>query len=263
MAKVSIATLEKSAPCGPPEGFASSAATRAIFDRETDPIHVHLHRLAQGDTIRIGPRTCDCIAYVWHGSIEAGGRTLGAGSSLIVEHGGTLEIQAGEGEASVLTFSARRPPAEPRAGGHVHLLPTELVPRLADLGGGNGTSGGMHADASCPSCALWLHENAFPAVAENAWADAAKRGVHSHSEDEVIFVTAGQIRLGARLCGPGTALAVAADTMYSFTAGPDGLRFINFRAGLPSEIRFADGSVMDEVGYWKTRLPSPSYLSVG
>jgi hypothetical protein len=260
MAKVSIATLDKAAEVSPRDGFFGGAETRAYFDRESDPIHLHWRRLDKGDVLQIGPMARDCVAYVRSGAVKAGATALADGSSFIVEHGAALDVVAQQ-ESVLLTFASARAPAAQRAGGHVHLLPTEAVPRLADLGGGSATGGGMHADASCPTCEVWLHENKFPP--SNAIpAPDDRRGVHSHSEDEVIFVTSGQIRLGARLYGPGAALAIAADTMYSFTPGPDGLSFINFRAARPSEIRFANGSTMDEVAYWRDRLPKQEYITL-
>jgi hypothetical protein len=117
----------------------------------------------------------------------------------------------------------------------------------------------MHADADCEGCAVWLHENHFPG-SPGLPPEEQQRGVHSHSEDEIIFVIAGDIRLGTRLYGPGTALAIAADTLYSFTPGPKGLSFINFRAGRPGDIQFANGMRIDEPGYWRERLPRPEYL---
>jgi hypothetical protein len=119
----------------------------------------------------------------------------------------------------------------------------------------------MHFAADCPTCEIWLHENHFPGMAAPT-PEEQSRGVHSHSEDEIIFVTAGRIRLGTRLHGPGTALAIAADTLYGFTAGPEGLSFINFRAGRPGDIRFASGMAISETGYWQERVTRPDYLEV-
>ena len=86
------------------------------------------------------------------------------------------------------------------------------------------------------------------------------RGIHSHSEDEVIFITSGAIRLGQKLFPAGTAVAIAAGTLYGIAPGPEGMSFINFRAGTPSDIRFASGMAMSETDYWKQRLPRPEYL---
>jgi hypothetical protein len=128
------------------------------------------------------------------------------------------------------------------------------------MGGGSNVGGGMHADSACPTCELWLHENHFPPMAPLS-PEAQAKGVHCHSEDEIIFVTSGQIRLGNRLFDAGTAVAIAADTLYSLSAGPDGMSFINFRAATPGDIRFSSGMAMSETQYWQDRLPRPGYLA--
>jgi hypothetical protein len=119
----------------------------------------------------------------------------------------------------------------------------------------------MHADSGCPTCEVWLHENHFPGRTTPMTPEEEKRGVHSHSEDEIIFVVDGEIKLGNRLYGPGTAVAIAADTLYSFTTGPEGLSFINFRAGTPGDIRFANGTAISETGYWKDKQLKPEYVA--
>jgi quercetin dioxygenase-like cupin family protein len=36
---------------------------------------------------------------------------------------------------------------------------------------------------------------------------------HAHTQSEIIYVTAGEIQLGAQRCGPGTAIYIDADTL--------------------------------------------------
>ena len=262
MPKVSVVTIDKTHAVNAPVGYSGLADALAYYDDEKSPLHLHLHRIAPGETLRIGPMETDCVAYVWHGAVTAGGWPMGKGSSLIVEHGETLEVEGGNEPAEVLAFHAAAAPAHPRAGGHVHLLPTERVPRKQDLGGSPmAVGGGMHADSGCPTCEVWLHENHFPGGRRQLTPEEEKRGVHSHSEDEIIFVIDGEIRLGNKLYGPGTAVAIAADTLYSFTTGPGGLSFINFRAGTPGDIQFANGMAISETGYWAERQMKPSYVS--
>ena len=55
---------------------------------------------------------------------------------------------------------------------------------------------------------------------------------HSHDVDEVIYIVEGSLTIGDRTCGPGTVIAIEKDTEYDFTAGPEGLRFLNIRPGL-------------------------------
>ena len=257
MPKISIMTLDKAPVVTAPENCCGVAKVMGYFDGE-NPLHLHLHEIALGETLRIERSGIDRLAYVWKGGVEAGGYALAKGSSMIVEHGQTLDIKGAKESSVVLTFAAAQAPTRPRDGGHVHLLPSERVPRIASLGGPGGVGGGMHADSACPTCEIWLHENHFPAGLEF---EDGERGVHSHTEDEIIFVIDGEIRLGTKLYGPGTALAIAADTLYSFTPGPEGLSFINFRAGTPGDIQFRNGTSMSETGYWRERVPRPQYLA--
>lgn len=260
MAKVSVATVEKASTIPAAETHATfgepgDAHTRQIVGGAKAPLRLHLHELAAGATLTLTPPHHALVAYIWTGAATCAETTLPAGSSALVERGATLTLTATE-PAQVLAFTSAAPGNDTSAR-QVHLLPAGNVPRLADLGSGSGVGGGMHANGAHPTCPVWLHENHFPGMPLDT--PDPGHGVHCHSEDEIIIVTAGQIRLGNRLSGPGTALAIAADTMYSFLPGPTGLSFINFRAARPSDIRFANGQVIDEVQYWATRVPAPAY----
>jgi hypothetical protein len=258
MAKVSVVAPEKVVPAGLPEGFSGLAETAAYVAGPNDPLHLYIHSIGTGETLYIGPRPTDCLVYVWQGAIEAGGHRMANGSSLVVENGGSLAITAQGGVSQVLSFTAARAPVTQRAGGHVHLLPVERVARVSGMIAG--VNGGMHFDSACPTCEIWLHENEFtPAFLTP---ETEQRGPHCHTEDEIIFVTGGQLRLGNRLYGPGTALAIHAETMYSFNPGPKGLSFINFRAATPGDIRRADGQSSSETGGWRKQLGGkrPQYL---
>ncbi len=261
MARVSIITPQKRQEAPLPEGLGGTGRAEACLAGAQDPIHLWLHRLAPGERLEVGPLAADCMAYVWQGEVEAGGMRLASGSSVIAEHGGKVALAgAGKGgeDALVLTFSGSVPSCHGRTGGNVHLLPASQVPGVADLSG-QGVGGKMHADGSCPTCEVWLHENHF-GPSEPLGVEAAAKGIHSHSEDEVIFITAGAIRLGAKLFPAGTAVAIAANTLYHIAPGPQGMSFINFRPATPSDIRFANGHSMSETGYWAERVARPVYL---
>jgi len=229
----------------------------AVLDDARAPIHLHVHRLKDGVVLRLEPTSGDCTGFVWKGALRAGQTALAAGSSLIVERGAVLEVAGCGNETLLLTFTAKPSADELRRGGHVHLLPVESVPRYGD----GRVGGGLHADAMCATCSVWLHENRLAAPAQLPSYVERAAGVHSHTEDEVIFVTDGQIRLGNRLYGPGVAIAIPADTLYGFIPGPDGLKFVNFRAGAPGDISFADGRTMNEMGYWRGQLDAPDPIT--
>lgn len=258
MAKVLVVSPEKAAAASLPPGFADGGEVRTYLEGDRFPLQLHLHRLAAGQSLRIGPLAVECVAYVWRGEAVSDGNAIASGSSIIVEQGSSVSVSAGGEGAQLLVFSAARAPETQSPGGHVHLLPADRVPRYGSDGG---HSGGLHADADCPTCSVWLHENHFP-PAEPLSEEQQKGGIHSHSEDEIIFVIDGEMRLGNKQAGPGTALAIAADTLYSFSPGPNGLSFINFRAAMPSEIRFANGHSMSETGYWREKVARPDYLEL-
>jgi quercetin dioxygenase-like cupin family protein len=55
--------------------------------------------------------------------------------------------------------------------------------------------------------------------------------LHSHSEDEVIYVLDGEIRMGRRVLGPQSIIVIRKDSQYKFTVGDEGVRFLNVRPG--------------------------------
>ena len=129
MPRVSLASVEKAPVVPSPQGARGQVETRAIFSRDCDPIHLHLHRLSAGAAVSFTDAPTDCIFYVWDGAVEAGGARLGARSSAIVEYGASLTATACLEGATLLAFSMKERGIEERAGGHVHLLPNERVPR--------------------------------------------------------------------------------------------------------------------------------------
>ncbi|MGR9090312.1 MAG: cupin domain-containing protein [Gammaproteobacteria bacterium] len=53
--------------------------------------------------------------------------------------------------------------------------------------------------------------------------------LHAHASDEIIYVLDGELLIGRRRLGPGASVFVGGNTLYGFKAGPDGVRFLNFR----------------------------------
>jgi hypothetical protein len=252
MPKVSFASIETAPVIEPPADAKGSIETRAIFGRDSDRIQLYLHRLGPGSSVQFNGHPADRLIYVWEGSLEAGGSRLTPRSSAILEYRTTLTTTAGELGASVLAFGLKERGPQERSGGHVHLLPSERVPRI-DTVQGKRIGMALHADSQCPTCKLWFHENDYFSADEET-------AVHSHSEDEIIFVRAGSIRLGNRIRGAGTALAIAANTKYGFFSGPDGLSFVNFRGTSPTYTS-GDGSVvLDEAQLWRSHVGKPEYL---
>ncbi len=73
--------------------------------------------------------------------------------------------------------------------------------------------------------------------------------LHSHDEAEIMYVLSGAMVLGNRTVGPGACIYIDGGVFYGFTAGPEGVHFLNFRAHidnsfhLPGKRQFIDTAV--------------------
>ncbi|MEP6785139.1 MAG: hypothetical protein ABI898_05275 [Sphingomonadales bacterium] len=52
---------------------------------------------------------------------------------------------------------------------------------------------------------------------------------HAHDADEIMYVVEGEMVVGQRTLLPGSSIFIEGSTLYSFKAGPAGLRVLNFR----------------------------------
>ncbi len=53
---------------------------------------------------------------------------------------------------------------------------------------------------------------------------------HSHSQDEHMYILKGEMKMGDKTHRAGALVFIEKDTVYSFTAGPEGVTFLNFRS---------------------------------
>jgi quercetin dioxygenase-like cupin family protein len=77
-----------------------------------------------------------------------------------------------------------------------------------------------------------VHEHGdekLPHMSEADYQPFADIAVHSHSADEVIYVVSGSMIVGNRELKAGSSMFVAAETLYGFKAGAEGLRMVVFR----------------------------------
>jgi hypothetical protein len=254
MAAIKVREFDRLATGAPdPEEMAGGPVdTQPVFAGPRDPLHAHLHRMAPGGRLAWAAGQRGHLAYVWEGTVSVGGRGLEAGSMILAEHQAGAEAVA-ETEAALLVFHTAPAVTDRsgRAGGHVHLLPAADVPRVDRVNERSRVGAALFADSDCPTCALWLHGNDFH---DPDFAVA----LHFHSEDEIIVVTGGDIVLGNRSYGRGTAIAIPADTVYGFHTGPEGLSFINFRPGRPSYGVAGAEQTVDERDFY-TMIPAPRY----
>ena len=180
--------------------------------------------LAAGTELRWGAEHGDEAVYVRSGSLTVDGRICPADGAVIVESGVAASAVA-ESDTSILHMgpadstpptNGLRGPAESEGRGVRIVGPGGVWATVDDT-----QRTRFFSDASAPTNRLWLLATDRPQYFESS--------AHSHSQDELIHVLRGEIRVGRRMVGAGDTLWVAADRRYKLYSGDDGVHFINYR----------------------------------
>lgn len=215
---------------GHPETVAIASDAVSVRRLSPEGISLWLYEVAMpsGGELRWAGEHGDEAVYVLEGTLEvcdeAGRRPVPAGGAVIVESAAAAHIVAA-GPIRVLHMGPRESsppvdgplgPAEP-AHHAVHAVgPRGVYARIEP-----GRDTRFFADSSCPTCRITLMQTGR---SQRYHSEA-----HSHSQDELIHVLAGDITVGRDVLGPGDTLYVEADRRYTFTSGDRGFSFLNYR----------------------------------
>ena len=191
--------------------------------------------LAAGAELRWGSEHGDEAVFVRSGSLTVDGRACPANGAVIVE-AGVVATATAESDTSIVHVG----PADPAPPTDGLRGPADTAGRGVRVIGPDGVWATVDdtqrtrffSDASSPTNRLWLLATDRPQYFESS--------AHSHSQDELIHVLRGEIRVGRRVVGEGDTLWVAADRRYKLYSGDDGVHFINYRR---------DASVMTSPNY--------------
>lgn len=74
-----------------------------------------------------------------------------------------------------------------------------------------------------------LGTESSPQLFESQMLPNAVAPIHSHDQDEIIYILDGEMILGTEHLKKGSSLFIAANARYGFRAGSQGVRFLNFR----------------------------------
>ena len=156
---------------------------------------------------------------------------LQAGERICVPHGAVI-VEAGAGEVVLRVLEDARivhmgpsDPVVPTNGLNGTPLPGDAIhvvgPRGTYAAVEPGRDTHYFADSTCPTCRLTLlyTSRSREYVSET----------HSHSQDELIHLLWGELRLGSQVVRPGDTLAIAADRRYGFRSDEAGFGFLNYR----------------------------------
>ncbi|WP_419925321.1 cupin domain-containing protein [Candidatus Poriferisocius sp.] len=191
--------------------------------------------LAAGTELRWATDHGDEAVYVRSGSLTVDGRVCPADGAAVVEAGVAATATA-KSDTSIVHVG----PADPVPPPDGLRGPAETAGRGVRVVGPDGLWATVDdtqrtrffSDASSPTNRLWLLATDRPQYFESS--------AHSHSQDELIHVLRGEIRVGRRVVGAGDTLWVDADRRYKLYSGDEGVHFINYRR---------DASVMTSPNY--------------
>ncbi len=267
MRKIEVVSADRSPAAGgdgashfPVSGRVSGPFRRRCASPPGASIWMDEILLEAGASIRWNPSHGDEALFVVSGELavlDEEGRICPAGGAIVIEAqaGSTVEARvesrvihmgACEDDATTVGVSRRSPPdPQDRPESKVHVIgPRGTFEALEP-----GRETRFFADATCPTCSLWLLYTARSFAYESP--------VHSHSQDELIHVLRGEIRIGSLAAGPGASIFIAANQRYQFRAGPDGFAFLNYRrAGSEMTIRGACEKII-EAGIATGMTPVP------
>jgi len=196
-------------------------------------------RLEAGASLGFDSAHGDEALYVWAGELSVDGRICPEGGAIVVEAGASPRIEA-HGLSRVLHMGSRDPRAA-GAGAEVGARGVHVVgPRGVCEAIEPGRETRFFADATCPTCGVWL--------LYTSRSFAFEAPVHSHSQDELIHVLRGEISLGPLRARPGDTLFVAADQPYRFRAGASGFAYLNYRRAASVMTMRATGETIVENG---------------
>ena len=220
MRKIEIVNPDRSSPSEPsitPQGRVIGPGQSWPASPPGASLWMTAVELASGSKLRFDRPHGEEALFVERGELVVDGRVCLPGSAVVIEAqaGPTTEARI---PTRVLHMGAHDA-GKGRVGAAVHRIGPRGVYEALEPG----RETRFFADASCPGCSLWLLFTARSFGYESP--------VHSHSQDELIHVLRGQIRIGSLTAVPGSSVFITADQPYRFRSGDEGFAFLNYRRG--------------------------------
>jgi hypothetical protein len=226
MARIIIRSADEAAPARPLDlpglGADGEVTSRPVVAGWQGGLSLWRHEIGTGGALHFAAPDRAHLLYVWAGEADAGGAVIARGDALMVEAGAVVSVTASHDPLVLLHYHADAPDAKDRlVHGQIHAL------RRAEVGQRvhPNTDITLFADSSAEGADLWFH-----AIRSSPRHEVAVEPRHYHTADEIIVIVDGEMLLGRRRIGPGTAVAIAGRTLYAFGMGEAGVHFVNFRS---------------------------------
>jgi quercetin dioxygenase-like cupin family protein len=208
---------------------APMAVTGVVSSKRISPedysLFLVVSELADGAVMRWGSGHGDEAVCVLSGELDVDGRRCPPGGAVVVESGAPC-VASAVGPTRVAHYGPTDP-APPADGLLGAADPADHgVHVVGDRGrfrAGNDTySQTWWSDSTCPTCRICVFRIEHPDAPDNDLP-------HHHTQDEIIFVLEGELRLGAVRCPAGTAISIPALMRYSLRSDGKAFKFLNYR----------------------------------
>jgi quercetin dioxygenase-like cupin family protein len=181
--------------------------------------------LADGAVMRWDTEHGDEAVCVLEGELDVDGHRCPPGGAVVIEAGVACTVVAiGDTRVAHYGPTDATPPADGLLG---PAQPDGRGVHVVGDGGwfraGNDTySQTWWADSSCPTCRICVFRIEHPDGPDNDLP-------HHHTQDEIIYVLDGELRLGSYRCPAGTAISIPAHMRYSLRSDGKAFSFLNYR----------------------------------
>jgi hypothetical protein len=221
---------------GAPYCSAVGRASSSLFHPEDFSLWRLDAALTAGTELEWATRHGDEALFVLAGELDVDGQRCAEEGVVIIEADSRPNVRAIEGthllhfgstETEAPSDSLFGPPRRP--GGDIHVFSLKDGEALRTM------ATTYFSDGTCPTCRI-----AFFTVDLMSVTTPKTYSSHLHSEDELIHVLDGTMKVGANRVSTGRAAAIPRDLRYRFaTDGP--LRFLNYRRAASTMLEAPDG----------------------
>jgi quercetin dioxygenase-like cupin family protein len=216
-------------------------ATGVVWSKLMSPkdyvLFLCLSELEEGAQLSWDDQHSDQALYVFSGALEVGDLRCEERSAVIVESNVPATVTAtersrighwGSWDAAVPQNGFNGPTSS--EGHRIHVLGPKGFYRS---GNPDDVAVRSFANSTCDTCRISLFEVTR----------SKKRAgrPHSHSADEIIFITDGLVELGSYKLGPGSSLCIPGGVRYAEGSGEGGAVFINYRRDASDRTDFVGG----------------------
>ena len=207
----------------------ASGSTRSVLFRpHRAPLWELEAELGSGVELSWGTDHGDEVVYVLDGELEVNGARCRPRGVAIIEAGVATSARA-VNDVRILHFGpvSTEPPADgplgapSSVGRHVHVINVEDAVYLES---DDGERASLHyADSTCETCRVAFFENIFrePDVVSS----------HTHTQDEIMRMTSGEIQMGPVALRTGMSVSIPGDHRYGFRSS-GAFSFLNYRRDL-------------------------------